>query len=108
MNVQRAFAFNIRWPRTNFNQVANSSCPKGSTGVSYRLCKINGWASNLVLSECKSTKIDSHLNKYSQDLNPKINSYQAFNIIEDLSRITLDAKLDYDEDNFRRESNSRY
>ncbi|CAF0963113.1 unnamed protein product [Brachionus calyciflorus] len=47
----KAFAFNIWWPRTNFNQVANSSCPKGSTGVSYRLCTINGWASNLDLTE---------------------------------------------------------
>ncbi|CAF1076722.1 unnamed protein product [Brachionus calyciflorus] len=58
------------------------------------------------LSQCKSTKIDSNLNKYSQDLNTKINSYQAFKIIEDLSR-TRDADLDYDDDMVFLDENQR-
>ncbi len=96
----RAFAFNIWWPRTPFGSRANSSCPKGSSGRSFRSCGDNqiGWLNDIDLSDCRSNQIiDSQLFKLTQELEQKkseLNSYQAFKLVEDLTRITSYADLE--------------
>lgn len=88
----KAFAFNIWWPRTQFNLKANSTCPKGSTGLAYRTCTPNGWSSSLDLSECRSVKIQELINP------EKLNSYQAFKLVEELNKLTLESELDEQQD----------
>ena len=96
----KAFAFNIWWPRTTFGSRANASCPKGSEGRAYRSCGENqvGWLNDIDLSDCRSNQIiDSQLFKLTQELQQKkseLNSYQAFKLVEDLTRITSDADLE--------------
>ena len=99
----RTFKFDILWPRTSFNKMANSSCPKGSIGTAFRYCnELNGWSAIVDLRDCKSLKlIDSQLAKWSKMLianNSQLNSYQALQLVEDLNQITLDAELDDDLD----------
>ena len=97
----KAFAYNIWWPRTAFNSIANASCPKGSIGTAFRTCVENtGWLNDVDLSDCKSLRlIDSQLFKWSQELNAnksQLNSYQAFKLVEDLNRVTMEADDDDD------------
>lgn len=100
----RSIGFNILWPRTPFNSIANSSCPRGSTGTAFRSCSENGWSNDLDLSECKSLKIiDSQLLKLAQEIylnKSQLNSYQAFKLVEDLYKITGDAEVELDDSNF--------
>jgi len=95
----RAFKFDIWWPRTGFNKLANASCPKGSVGIAYRFCnEANGWSNVVDLRDCKSLKlINSQLAKWSKMLlanNSQLNSYQALQLAEDLNKITLEADLE--------------
>jgi cadherin EGF LAG seven-pass G-type receptor 1 len=95
----RAFGFNVWWSRTPFNNRANSSCPKGSIGLAYRTCEENvGWLNDVDVSGCSSIKlIDSQLLKWSQELNAdksQLNSYQAFKLVDELNKLTMDADLD--------------
>lgn len=56
------------------------------------------WLNDVDVSGCSSSRlVDSQLLKWSQELHAnksQLNSYQAFKLVEDLSRLTLDADLE--------------
>lgn len=89
----KAYEFNTWWPRTEFNKIANSSCPRGSIGTAYRSCTPDGWMSNVDLTECRSLSLNS-LNS----LQSITNSYQAFKLVEDLNRICTKSENDDHDD----------
>jgi hypothetical protein len=95
----RVFSINTWWPRSPFNSIANTSCPKGAIGNVFRTCVENtGWLSDFDMSECKSTKlVNLQLFKWSQEFysnKSQLNTYQAFKLIDDLNKVTLEADLD--------------
>jgi cadherin EGF LAG seven-pass G-type receptor 1 len=96
----KAFAYNIWWPRAAFDSIANASCPKGSVGTAFRSCaESTGWRNDVDLSDCQSLRLidDSQLLKWSQELNAnqsQLNSYQAFKLVEDLNRVTMEDDAD--------------
>ncbi|RMZ97532.1 cadherin EGF LAG seven-pass G-type receptor 2 isoform X1 [Brachionus plicatilis] len=89
----KAYAFNSWWPRSQFNSMANSSCPKGAVGTAYRSCTPTGWMSSIDLSECRSLNLDS-LNSPDS----VANSYQAFKLVEELNTICTKSEADDDSD----------
>lgn len=100
----KAFKFNMWWPRTDFNSPSNTSCPRGASGLAYRSCDDanSGWSNNVDLSECQSVKlIDSQMLKWSHELSTnksQLNAYQAFKLVEELSRIVREAEQNDNED----------
>ena len=109
----KTFFNNIWWQRTPFNSKANSSCPKGSTGVAYRTCsEDSGWNKITNLFNCESNKLyEFQLIKWHEELvenKSELNSYQAIKLAENLNQLTEEADLDDNDDFYENDNDDFY